>query len=95
MNTLKIFFASFTFNQIVGILFAVTFSAWAVVSMLVVAGNGGSFFDEKCKSSNDVIWKYSPPVWRNITLWVWRFEIGLIVLLVVKFLIHIATRAPA
>jgi hypothetical protein len=95
MTTLKIFFASFTFTQIVGVLFAVIFYAWAVVSILVVVGNGGSFFEEKCKSGNDVIWKYSPPVWRKITLWVWRFEISLIILLAVKFLIHITNRASA
>jgi len=94
MNTLKIFFASFTFNQIIGILFAVIFTHGLLFRFLLWSETEGRF-DEKCKSSNDVIWKCSPPVWRNITLWVWRFEIGLIILLVVKFLIHIVTRASA
>ncbi len=73
MSTLKDFLPNFVkidpnaFQQAICILFAIVLFIWAIVSSIMVLANGGSFFDEKCGSSNDVIWKYSSPFWRKIT----------------------------
>jgi len=46
------------------------FAVWAIVSAIFIFSRGGSLFEDNPNSGYGLIWKYSPPVWRKITLWV-------------------------
>jgi hypothetical protein len=78
-----------TFQQTLGIVWAVIFFAWAAVSTFVVLANGGSFFsnDPECTTFMKLTRKHSSPLWRKITFWTVRLEIVLLVLFVISLFI--------
>jgi hypothetical protein len=46
------------------------FATWAGISTIFILCRGGSLFENNSNSGYGLIWKYSPPIWRKITLWV-------------------------